>query len=809
MYKLHPHAILKTEFARINLVLIGFAFLFLSGPLLALPHSYFSPADMLQGSPVFAVSTERIYPHNRVLGDDIYTYLPWLEFSWRSLRRGEIPLWNPYNGAGRPLLANMQSSIFFPSQWPGFFFGERVGLLARCFLHLYLSGFFAFYFFRSLKLWFWAALVGAVSFMFGGMMVVWLYNELSATFLLFPLLLLVLERHLSRVTSALLFAGELSLAIMLQIFGGHPETIFLSVALATIYLCYRLLTDPVSWPGWVPRLKILGLYVAGGLWGLVLGAIQLFPFIEYLLNSAALATRSTIKSPNALAPPYLLTYIFPNPFGNPTFGSKLDFTQPNYSEVSGGYIGLTVLFLALCALWVARKNPLTWLMWAIILVIIPVVFDVGPLHQLTSQLLPGFVLFNRLTGYAGFFLITLMVFTLDGLGKNPNLAKLKFKSLAGTVAVAGILFLAGAGGLFWWFSGARLVPFEQAKVSNFEVRDFLVMSGLFIVSLGGLVLFLAVKVPLVRQIDIVAVLLAIFGQLSFSGQNYRSPVPDAYFYPNTPITVALQQSGGRTAPAGTPGLLPPEANIWYSLEQVNGYDSLEVRWYDELLKASETRWPDWNNPGALNLFNIKQVLAGSADPNFQAGIAPCCPQLRRTSKYTGINLYTNQAYQPSYRLVYHSLSEPDQLGLQNLLDGKINPLNTVLFPEGAAPPALLNSDDPANFPTVEVFSKTANHSRLHVNNPQSGYLYIDQTYFPGWEAKVNGQPAELYRANVAFTALEVGAGDLAIELNYNPLSFRLGLLLTVLGLMLTSLVGHLKVLQKRYKKLKPGEYNSI
>lgn len=388
MYKLHPQAILKTEFTKINLVLIGFALIFLSRPLFALPHSYFSPADMLQGSPVFAVSTERNYPHKRVVGDDIYTYLPWIEFSWRSLRRGEFPLWNPYNGAVRPLLANMQSSIFFPSQWPGFLFGDRVGLLARCFLHLYLAGLFAFYFFRSLKLWVWAALVGAVSFMFGGMMMVWLYNELSATFLLFPLLLLVLERHLNRVTSALRFAGELSLAIMLQIFGGHPETIFLSAALATIYLFYRLLTDPVNWPGWVPRLKILGLYVAGGLWGLVLGAIQLFPFVEYLLNSAALATRSTIKSPNALAPPYLLTLIFPNPFGNPTFGSKLDFTQPNYSEVSGGYIGLTVLFLAIFALWIARKNPLIWLMWAIVLVKIPLVFDVGPLHQLTSQLLP-------------------------------------------------------------------------------------------------------------------------------------------------------------------------------------------------------------------------------------------------------------------------------------------------------------------------------------------------------------------------------------------------------------------------------------
>lgn len=792
----------EREIIVVNLVIIGLALVFLKGPLLGFANSYFSPADMLQGSPVFAVNNASRFPHNNVLGDDIYTYLPWIEFSWRSFRQGILPLWNPYNGAGQPLMANMQSSIFFPSQWPGLFFGERIGLLARCFIHLYLAGLFAYYYFRSLKVWSGAALVGAVAFMFGGMMVVWLYNEVSATFLLFPLLLLVIERHLNRVTSSLRFMAELGLAVMLQIFGGHPETIFLSIGLATVYLVYRIATDNVYSAGrkWKEKIKLLGLYIAGGVWGIILGAVQLFPFVEYLSNSAALVARSNLKPSLLLAPQYLLSFIFPNPFGNPTFGTKLDFTRPNYSEVSSSYIGLSVFFLAVCALWIARRNPLIRFLWLLNLVIIQLVYNIGPLQGLIVGLVPVNVMYTRLMGYAGFFLVTLMVLTLDGLYHNIQQAKTKarMRQQIKRVVVPGGIFLLFLTLGFWWFSNSNLVPFDKIKVSNFEIQNFLIMVGLFVVSLIGLLLL--GRNPGLNKYGVIIIGLAIYGQLTFTGSNYRSTVPDALFYPNTSVTSDLQKMGGRIATASSPGLLPAEANIWYDLEQINSYDSLGVRWFDELRQASVSRWPDWNNAVPLNLFNVKQVLAQSSDPSFQSSTAKDCPQLKRASKYPGVNIYNNLAYQPPYRLIYHSVSEPEGQAVKNLVDGKINPLDTTVFIEGETPPDLLNNIPPLIVPMVKVVSKTSNEVNLQVDNPQPGYLYIDQTYFPGWEARVNGETARLYRANVAFTALPVKAGALNIRLTYNPFSFRLGTCLTLLGLMLLSLYANINGLKVRASK---------
>ena len=154
-----------------------------------------------------------------------------------------------------------------------------------------------------------------------------------------------------------------------------------------------------------------------------------------------------------------------------------------------------------------------------------------------------------------------------------------------------------------------------------------------------------------------------------------------------------------------------------------------------------------------------------------------------------------------------------------MLDGQINPLNTIAFVAGEAPPTETasvtvkgtNSVEPSpaqtlksvhvpdptyppahvsvNLPpvAVKVLNKTSNRVTLQISNPQPGFLYIDQTYFPGWKATINGQQAKLYRANVAFTALPVEAGELKIELVYDPISFWSGLWLTVVGLILTGL----------------------
>jgi hypothetical protein len=58
--------------------------------------------------------------------------------------------------------------------------------------------------------------------------------------------------------------------------------------------------------------------------------------------------------------------------------------------------------------------------------------------------------------------------------------------------------------------------------------------------------------------------------------------------------------------------------------------------------------------------------------------------------------------------------------------------------------------------------------RLRVETDSAGYLVITDTFYPGWQASVNGQPAPIYRADVLFRGIPVPAGASEVILQYAP-----------------------------------------
>jgi hypothetical protein len=66
----------------------------------------------------------------------------------------------------------------------------------------------------------------------------------------------------------------------------------------------------------------------------------------------------------------------------------------------------------------------------------------------------------------------------------------------------------------------------------------------------------------------------------------------------------------------------------------------------------------------------------------------------------------------------------------------------------------------------------------------AGYLVLLDNYYPGWRAYIDGREAEILRANYAFRAVAVPAGNHLIEFRYKPRSFYLGLSVTLLTVAL-------------------------
>ena len=59
-----------------------------------------------------------LVPGARVLGsetaDMARQFLPWREFGFAELAKGNLALWNPHNYAGAPFFGGMQSALLYP-----------------------------------------------------------------------------------------------------------------------------------------------------------------------------------------------------------------------------------------------------------------------------------------------------------------------------------------------------------------------------------------------------------------------------------------------------------------------------------------------------------------------------------------------------------------------------------------------------------------------------------------------------------------------------------------------------------------------
>jgi uncharacterized membrane protein YfhO len=63
---------------------------------------------------------------------------------------------------------------------------------------------------------------------------------------------------------------------------------------------------------------------------------------------------------------------------------------------------------------------------------------------------------------------------------------------------------------------------------------------------------------------------------------------------------------------------------------------------------------------------------------------------------------------------------------------------------------------------------------IETRNSQQGFLVLSEVYFDGWEARVDGKPAKIYRTDYTLRGIVVPAGSHQVEFVYRPRSFRLG-----------------------------------
>jgi hypothetical protein len=145
-----------------------------------------------------------------------------------------------------------------------------------------------------------------------------------------------------------------------------------------------------------------------------------------------------------------------------------------------------------------------------------------------------------------------------------------------------------------------------------------------------------------------------------------------------------------------------------------------------------------------------------------------------------VYVYENtRAYHRAY-LVYKSLLEPTDAAIYERVWNKaVDPAQEVALTSGQA-----LDNRPSEGDSVVWISRRSQDFKLKVTNASPAYLVVTQTWYPGWQALVDGTPVEVQKAYGAFQTLLLPAGIHEVEFRFTSAMFFLGLCLAGLGLAL-------------------------
>jgi hypothetical protein len=153
----------------------------------------------------------------------------------------------------------------------------------------------------------------------------------------------------------------------------------------------------------------------------------------------------------------------------------------------------------------------------------------------------------------------------------------------------------------------------------------------------------------------------------------------------------------------------------------------------------------------------------------------------------GTSVFANRRALPRAWLVHRAEVVPDgKTRLARLADPAFDRAGTVLLDAPPAVPLNLPATAPPDNDTATITHYAPEDVEIQTQSPTASLLILADQAFPGWEARVDGQPVPILTADHALRAVAVPGGAHTVRFTYAPGSFRLGAGLTALALLVVA-----------------------
>ncbi len=661
---------------------------------------------------------------NFLITDPVRQQIPWRSLAVDLEKNMQLPLWNPYNFTGAPLLANFQSAVMYPLNVLFLLLPFSISWSLLILFQPILAGLFLYLYLTHLKLKKIASFLGAISFAFSGFFIAWLeWGTIASAALWLPLILLATDKIFESKNKIFVWYFIFVFSLVSSFFAGHLQTFAYLLIFIFVYFFAR-------WFQYGKKLKSLGLFLILGFLSLVLILPQLIPTLQFIALSARNLDLPAWQTNLGWFVPWqnLIQFLAPDFLGNPT---TLNYYGVwNYGEFIG-YIGILPLVMAIFALFF-RRDKKTLLFGSIFF--FSLIFALPTfLAKIPFQLNLPFISTAQPTRLL--FITDFSLGILAALGVDYFILS-KNKKQIGYVLGAFLLVFIALWSFILFFHG-NIVSASDISVSK---QNLILPSILFILVSAILLIIIRSPKKVMSLLFGLLILITIFDLFRF-GWKFEPFTKSEYFFPSTQITSFLQNQKQPFRIMSTDSrIFPPNFSIMYKLQTIDGYDPLYLQRFGELMAALKREKPEINPPFGFNriiapqnpssrivdLLGVKYIL--SLDKLNT-------PKLKQVFTDGTIYIYENVDSFPRTFFVSNILFVNSKQEAINAVFNLQNPLSTTAIVEGAQK----NFQTKWSLGKAEVTKYEENKVEIKTSNQKEGFLVLTDSYYPAWHAKIDGK----------------------------------------------------------------------
>ncbi len=630
----------------------------------------------------------------------------------------------------------------------------------------------------------------------------------------FPLILLLILKF--KDTIKLRDFAILIIALQLSVQGWHVQIIFYMLFAIMIYYLFFLIRSLV-----IKEKEELKAYFKSGVVfviALIIAIAIQSDSLTQIYEYNPYSTRGTesitdIQSGNnpktnisdfyqyatnwSFSPGEVLTFIVPSyyGFGNSKYQGVLSnnqevevntyFGQMPFVDVAM-YMGVGVFFLGLLSFYLNRKNP--FVQFLAILTVISLLISFGRtfpiLYDLMFYHFPFFDKFRVpsmilvLVQLSFPILAALSINKIIELKNEGNVSIVKLiKNITIVVTVLLIISVLASSSISAWFverindyigtirqaeqQRAEMFTVLREYMANMFVSDFLI--GLSVITFSFALILAYLKGKISADFMIVLVIVINFldlARIGNRGATYTAQADVSGLFKQPYYITAIKSFNDKQPHRlinlkrdNSIGTIQHNSNFnaYFLEEDFSGYSSIKPRTYQDIIDVVGNV-----NPTLWRMLNVKYVII---DQNI------AFPGLTLAATDNKEFVYKNENVLPRFYFV-NKVEKAKGIELLNKIkNNEFDPKQVAFVEED------LKLNDTDTNATVNLVKYTDEKIVLNTSATTDKFLFIGNTYLPGWKAFVNGNEVKVVKANYGFLGVVVPKGNNKVEIVYAPKSF--------------------------------------